>query len=447
LVALGRWAPALTTGLVLALYMNVAQFARYVSDDYCSAGYLAERGWLATQATYYLDWTGRYATTALVTLVRIFGPAALPTALGLAVSSLMVAIAGAIRVTFRASVAAAAAGGIVAAFVLVAAAPQPFQTIYWLWGSANYMPPLVLGAAAVVIGARTLRDGRARWRWALAVVGFVTAGFSETSTATTLAVGLVLIALTLRPAWRAARPSIAAFLIGCLLGAAIVVAAPGNAGRFEQLRPPDLVSALVTTPGVAAAFAERFLFANVPVVAFVVLILAALAWGRLVPALPRTWFLAGSIAVIGLLPATIFPAVWATSAVPPDRALLYPAAAVLGWFAALGWVIGSAAARSGVTLPRAALGAAMILLAIVPLMTFGELHAARSELARWAQRQDQLVAILAEGRGGTVVAEWQYDEPGGFLSVGLRQPGSDPAFWINECVARLYGIEAVILTR
>ena len=447
ILAFGRWAPAATAGLALAFYLNVGQFSRYLSDDYCSAAALKATGWLGVQASYFADWTGRYATTALVTSVQLLGPAALPSLIGLLLVGIALVIGAATRELLHARLPAAAAAGIVGVFLLVAAAPQPFQSIYWLWGAANYLPPILLGAVALTLGSRARRDHSGRSLVALAIVAFVGAGFSETSTALALAAGVVLVGVSARSRWRMIRPAAATFLFGSIAGAAIVILAPGNENRFAALPPPDLRTALLATPDVATAFVSRFLTDNVAVEVFVVLGAGVLAWGRHIPLLAPRWLIGATGAVFALVPAAIFPAIWATSSEPPDRALLYPAVLVLAWFAMLGWTLGSAATRVRVTLQPTVAGAAMLLLAIVPLLAFVELQAARPQLAGWAARQDELSVLLDAQHGGTVTVAWQPLEPRGLLVVGLRQPGADPSFWINGCLARLHGFDALIITK
>lgn len=442
----GLWASAATAAVTLAYYMNTAQFSRYVSGDYCYATNLQTLGWLGTQGSYYSGLVGRWASTAVATSVEVIGQAALPSFAGLMLIGLVAAIAVAVREVLRVGLAASVATGVVTTFVLVASAPQKFQTIFWLSGTSNYRPPVILWAVAVAIAARTHRDPRRRWLVALVAIGIVAAGFSETSTAVAIASGFLLLGLGAFRSSVALRRPAAAFLVGSLLGFAIVLAAPGNGGRVALLPAADLPAAITSTPGFLLTFVDQFLSANGAIEVFVVALAFLVGWARLLPTIRGRWLLVGSAAAAMLLYVAVFPAIWLTSQDPPDRALIYPGAILLAWLGLVGWVAGSAVARARRPLAIAAAGAAAIALAIVPMIAFGDLRAARPELERWAVRQDELHAMLAAHPSGTTVVAWQLVEPRGLLRVGLRQPGADPAFWINDCVARLHGLDALIVT-
>jgi hypothetical protein len=380
-----------------------------------------------------------------VNAVEVFGPGALPSFVGLLIAGLAMAIAAAARAVFAAGVGAAAAG-VVTTFLIVAAAPQPFQTFYWLSGAANYVPPLILGATAVALAAQARRDPRARWLAALALVGFVGAGFSEAATAFALAVGVLLLGFAAigRPELRTALPAVSIFVIASIGGAVIVALAPGNLARFAQLPPPDLSRAIALTPGESAGRVAELVAANIGLEVFVVLLVATLAWARRLPSLPPRGFLAATLAALVLVPVTIFPALWATSTEPRARTLVYLAALLLAWFATLGWATGSVLGRRSPLRPGA-LGAAALVLAIVPLATFVDVQAARSELGRWAAGQDQLDKLLANSAHGTVEATWKPIQAHGLLAVDLRPPGSDPKLWVNDCLARFHHLDALIV--
>ena len=62
----------------LAAHAYVGLFARYMADDYCTAGTVRTAGLLETQRHFYLAWSGRFSFTWTVSLVELLGTGVVP---------------------------------------------------------------------------------------------------------------------------------------------------------------------------------------------------------------------------------------------------------------------------------------------------------------------------------------------------------------------------------
>jgi len=65
-----RWVGIALLGLPLLTIGYMGLSARYLADDYCTAGTLRELGLLGSQRHWYVHWSGRYAFTLAVNLVH-----------------------------------------------------------------------------------------------------------------------------------------------------------------------------------------------------------------------------------------------------------------------------------------------------------------------------------------------------------------------------------------
>ena len=128
--------------------------------------------------------------------------------------------------------------GLVGSLVLVlgfSGFPWPAEGLFWLTGAVAYLLPLSLGCCLLALLARgytglTTRPMHVLWLLS-AVLGFLTAGFSEVGALLLLLVGGTLVGLpSLRPRQLAAYWVVAATAVGCLL----TLAAPGNFLRLSH---------------------------------------------------------------------------------------------------------------------------------------------------------------------------------------------------------------------
>src|SRR5262249_11476319 len=72
------WVSLVALCAPLLIYALVGWFSRYAADDYCTASQVALAGFVRAQSNLYVNWSGRFAATLLITLVEVLGVGAVP---------------------------------------------------------------------------------------------------------------------------------------------------------------------------------------------------------------------------------------------------------------------------------------------------------------------------------------------------------------------------------
>ena len=144
---LGLFSLALLVPVAVLAYLGT--YSRYMSDDYCTAWTLTERGFIQSQVYWYTSWSGRYTFTFLVNVMQSFGPWITRILPGLslvawitAMVSLVKEVGQVLGVALKHLIAIIIAAA--AVVVIMAGVPNTFQSIYWLTGISTYTIPLIL---------------------------------------------------------------------------------------------------------------------------------------------------------------------------------------------------------------------------------------------------------------------------------------------------------------
>lgn len=452
----------------LLVYSYVGFHARYVADDFCTAGTLVSRGFLGSQFYWYTGWSGRFSFTAVVNLVELAGPEAaqfLPAAVALfwivAVGWVLKKVLEIVGRIGSWEPYLLAIAGLDVAYVV---APATFQSFYWQTGLVTYLLPtiLVLGQAGWAL-RRLGSDRKPQSLLQLGLFGllaFVVGGFSEVLLAVQAAMYLALVMGTFAfdrdGGGRAIRPAVAVGLGGTLVAAAVVVLAPGNQARFGFM--PGLAGLgelLLALPRYAVAFAAKSIL-RAPVAMLAAMVLAAgIAFGaalgeaRLPPSRGRFLRLAAvgvGLAGVSILVSIVPPAV-ATAAYPVDRALLPATVFLTAGVMALGWLLGETLLPGGIRKgagPRTRavswtlrlLGAMGI--AATCLMTSARLLPDVQDYARAYDRREMLVRESLETSVSSPVVR-------PLPHIGdLAELDEDPANWVNGCFALYHGFDTVV---
>lgn len=437
--------------VALVVYAGAGWFVRYVADDYDRAASLHRLGWWGAQVQEFRGWSGRFTSEAATLTAMLPGPWVARVLPGCLLAAWVIALMWTLRrvaevaaVDLRWWQALLVAEGVVLA--TISAAPDLFESIYWLTGSLTYCAPLILGTVLVGLVARA--SGRPRWR--LVAVGALTAFIAGGCSDTYVCGQTAALALGLAMVWRhraSLRPMLASSLGGSLVALALVALAPGNAAREAYMPPhPSLISAFARATGETARIAVDAV-AQHPLVLVVALLTASLTMGC--PRLQRVR--PGVVIAVGLgglavAVAMVVPAYWATSAAPPRRADLDPTYVVTLLMASLGCAAGLAmkvrGAEVGVSrLPSLvpAMLAVAVLGAVVPVL--GSMPA----VADYAQTKDaQAAAIAAGGRGAIEVppVNAQAMGPLSYDNVEELTPAAD--YWVNQAEAVFYGARSIV---
>ena len=411
----------------LVVFAVVGGFSRYTADDFCWAGVLRTEGFVNANVHYYTNYSPRYSFTFLVNLTELMGPAIVPLLPATAII-VWIAVLTWMFAQFGLNLVRAFVLAEVFALATLQTAPDLAQSLYWQTGLLTYLLPLVL--ACFLIG--WIRKGL-QTRWALLISGLVTfiaGGLSETylipqNVAITL--GLVVAVV-----FKTRRAHLAAALAGGVLALLAIILAPATAGRVGGT-PADLwlaLSASIATCWVQAVRLVRFF----PLAILLCVAVPALVGGARMS--PR-WLLIVTACVLITLPFCYFPSFYAQNGNPPTRSLIVPGAIFTGYCMFLGFCLGP---WVSVRVPISRRGVALLAVAVVPLgiavVTLPDTLSAAQYAAIFDAEDQQIRASANAGASDLTVPPLPQNFGENFVS-------SDREDWVNQCVARYYGLRSI----
>jgi len=429
----------LTVAVLAALgtYTWRGWFARYVTDDFCTASILRHKGFLEMMRYHRVAWSGRYSYYPIKAIPESIGPMTAQVMPGI-----MLALFSAAgfwtfrRVLDRRSALLAALTGLVIAYAAIDATPEPLAIggpLIWETGTVTYMLPLILYTlwAGLFFG-----EGPARARWiASAIVMFVAGGLSETSLAAQCAMTTALTAFTFVRRWREASKVAGAAFAASLLALVIVASAPGNEIRARRLPPrAPFVTAAVNSARMAYDFIGSVAFSDGKA------LLLVLLCGTIVGAtLPRVDASAAAVAALSAAAGyavTFLPSAWMLSMGPPPRALHVTNFFLMGILLPL-------CALAGSRRPRAVMLAAPVLLLLAIFVPVASARFVASTVPRAkadAAELERIRGIMLANRGNrvTIHSPW---------AIAERVLVAEPEFWTNRCMAEFYGVRSIRVTR
>jgi len=442
--------------------LALAYFAYPSADDFCIVNDTLEEGFWYMQVHRYLTWTGRYSAVFLESLLVQFDLSGMyrwfawSTVLStlLAIRTLIATLASGVVSGHRVTALA-----LVVTAVFVGHLPSTVEAFYWLPGQASYQWGIITYLVWVSLLIR-MASGAAGplQRTLIVVLTVLVPGFNEV-----LAPMVVVTIASFVVANRWLRFETDLFML-MLLGITIAliaasVMAPGNAYRSSTY--PVLASrhnleyALAETARQTTRFLVKF--GSYP--ALWVGAVAAWWWGaRALPYVrgltrrPR-YAAAVLLGLISMVYFTLFPVYWEYGEVNYTGegrtynvtyvalcAIVVVAAGLLvvpliDRFAPL--IEKDPATRRSFDLALAGVLAVLLIAAPATGVVFRALQAA----PRYLQEEQTRAAILRTSpRQGIVAVDRILVRPPG-LFWGDVEP--DPTHWINTCVARYYGLEAV----
>jgi hypothetical protein len=450
----------------------VGTYSRYLADDYCTAGILRTAGFWGGLLNWYMTWSGRFSFYFFIQLAQLFGPGLtrFATALGLGLWFLTAYLFFAsLSRRMGLGITKLSAATLAAVLVMATAlgAPDRYQSFYWLTGLATYVAPLALLTLLWTVLVATWGRSFSTWRSvavgaACFLLAFAVGGFSEVSVGAQLALltmALLLAAINQRTSPR--RESLmvlAAALAGTITAMAVILLAPGNQVRLALMpERAALASTLVSSAWFALAFsAKAFLRAPGVVLLTLVIPLAIAVDGA--PILDRAptrgsklaWVVGVGIVMMTFLAivASLFPAVYATSAYPIERALVVPQYLLMGGLVVLGYSCGWLLKRRpwGRSIRRTAwppavarwtvLGIVLVVSLVGAKDVLAFVPEARSFAEQWDARHTQMLNATDPG-SEMAVAPLPH-------MAGLAEVGYDSSEWINACVAMAYGLSRVV---
>jgi len=236
-----EWVIAAVLLGTLAGYALLGTFNRYVADDYGGVLAVRLRGFWGEQAASYRLWTGRFTSSALISAAAMLPEVAVRVLPGILIAAWVLLMWLALQHVpslGRVGRLLLAAGVVYTALQVT---PSPFLSIYWMTGSLTYVPRLMLGTLLLALIGQPHGSG-ARGIAAIAaagVVAFLAGGSNETYVVAQTVALAIAVAVAISPLEIVSRSKLrvlGAGLLGSLVAAAVLVAAPGNAIRDAAIR-------------------------------------------------------------------------------------------------------------------------------------------------------------------------------------------------------------------
>lgn len=456
----------------LAAHAYVGLFARYMADDYCTAGTVRTAGLLETQRHFYVAWSGRFSFTLMVSLVELLGTGVVPYLPLAALVCWVAATAWAVYELLSRSLGRRSVlfSVLVAELIVYATVEDNtggvFEALYWQTGMLTYIAPLILLTTLVGFYARALHRTDVRATGAASLVAFFAAafcagGFSETSAFMQIGAFAAACAAThfLSDSERRRRllPALVSGLSGSVASLAVVALAPGNAVR-EATHPAHSDLLTVSTRAMSNALTHAFTEHNYGVTfapRWAALLLASvLAFylstrsdndGSAAKRLRPMLWLAGSGALVYF--CCFFPASYAISTAPPPRALVVAQFVLVCTLVSLGWVGGEAAGayfNFKRLKPQRALVASLAALVVLLSFTFAASARRTFSLAERARPLARLwdahdASIRARVEGG----EKNLNVPVAYNVGGTDVMTANPNWYVNKCMAVYYGADSM----
>lgn len=454
-------APLLPWVAVTAFVLAATIFAFLQTDDFCTFGRVTVRfdgNPLADVANLYRYWTGRYSASLLVALIAslsLLMPIAFAYSSALALLVLLFgwACVETSRMLDTTAGRANPAWALVAFCSTLVMMPSKLEQYLWLTGAAVYFA----GASLMLVLVRLLATPQTPTRprreaWICTLVILIT-GFNE-FLALTAGAALTISMLQDR-AWREKwRPHLVRLSVFALAFSATVFA-PGNFARDaastvvrHQIGPATHQAAMNLSQFLSSFFDANlgiFLYGAAGAVAAG--LLGAKNGARTRNLWPWALFL------LAIFPAHLWLFAFLTGEATPARVInqSFTLASIVAWFA-----FAAAGQAVAARLPprRKALAASVLLgLAGVGLLTSSPFAAFAKTVYRyaplWQAQQLERHAGLTALSGSR---EPVYVRP--FAQGDISPPvfrgsdvGSDPADWINRCVADYYQVDSIILMR
>lgn len=409
-------------------------YARYLTDDYCTAALVRDLGFFKAMAHHREHWSGRFSYFPLKGLLEMIGPQTAQWTPTVLIVLLCVASLTTTRLVLR-SAPGIARAALVFTFVLAYLAAAPSLTniggaLYWETGSVTYTTPLILFILWAALFVRPMPTVVAMV--SSAALMFVAGGLSETSLAGQGAMtGTALVLATVSRSHRAARVA-AAGLVASIAALAVVASAPGNSVRAQV----DVVShtpleAIVRCIAFANDFIGNFVFAGgLPILPFVVV---AFVLGALIQPAP-SGRVAGAVALVATAGyvGSFLPSALLLSTGPPERALDVAHCFVVVAVAATAFAAGARTRRMEIRFATALLLLAAVTIPPMVVRTnLGALPHAR-RIAAGMDRTDALLRV-SQGKPVTLRAPW---------AIQQRIFDGDPSHWSNICISRFYRLQS-----
>lgn len=435
----------------LCIYLVLGWYAQPSADDFCFAGKLSGKGFLGSQLWWYLHWSGRYASTAIITsfiqaidfIDRFWLVPALliTTACGSFIVLVLTLGRGGLT---RAQ---GMCGGLLLTSLYLSGLPNTAEVVFWLAGGATYQLGNTLYLSLLALLSLCIaKETATRMTWLLAgLVVVISAGTNETMMLLQSATLLLCVAA----AYALKSPQsrrLSALLALSLACAGLVMAAPGNAVRTGHFPlSHNLVFSVERSVNWAGLNVLSWSRSST-------LWLSTVLWFSAVASLARRrqgfrpgvmTIAAAAASWLGLVTLTYFPAFWSMGGGPPPRTQSVSYLTfLLGWFGIVSLFAYASRREGGFTPSFVRFIVAVLALS---LFTTGNGRGARRDLELAPQYSAQLEKrrdMLAQVRGaGEVRVPMLVDVP---WTIHVTDITTDKENWINEAYATFFHLKSIV---
>jgi hypothetical protein len=451
----------LPSGVALYLYGYLGSFTRFIADDYCSAIYARDLGFVGSILFWYRTWSGRYSAFGMdwLVLTKLFGmysiqlvpPVIMVIWLVFAfatINSYLKSIAPERNNLFPAIVLA-----VCSVYVVLALSPNVPQSLYWWNGFRSYTLPLVVLTIYTFffqLISKQIQTTKQLIFWGILsfLFLFASGGLSETYAVLQFVLLVFLIVLKVLSLPRnKANPELIlllAGLLGTILSLLVIISAPGNAIRQSRLTSQFDLSNFVFTSLSGYAnfvfdlFGSAYKLAGLLGAVFVFIWIGMQYKNMTI----RPWkILAYFIAGFMLSFACILPGVYGYAQLPPARTMIIPVFILTICLLLSGFLAGSWLANQSIVPTWSKNGLMVLACALLVFsgaITSRTLYESRSDYLSFARKWDTVDAQILEAKAS---GEKSVEIPDMSNWSGLDRPNQYQDYWLTECYTGLYGIQ------
>ncbi|MDP4126297.1 MAG: hypothetical protein Q8912_05060 [Bacillota bacterium] len=455
---------AITTTGIFGIFsyfvLKTAYWTRMFADDYCTAGILHSKGFWGAQVYWYEHWSGRFSYDLAVHCSEIFGMIAirfLPVILvGLFVASLALVFVIFYRLDEK-KVRRVLVSTFLAAFIaplIITAAPNVYQVLYWQTGSLTYFIPFIFfNIVLALIYLRATSYNKLRII-SIAALAFFAGGFSESYIVLQISILSMLIVYGLIWGKKEVKNirNLGVALLSSIVSMIVVIAAPGNTVRSASLPArTSLVAAIYETILKSGSYVLE-LIKNKPFMATagVLFVLGLVLSKVFLPKLKESFstIIMRFLYLVGcgfaIVCAVFLPGLYALGSTPPERTLfliVYPLlmlSFVLGLFSTP--LIERLWPKKEKAIVVVLVTTAAIILSLLSYNRYISESKVLDSMRVYGMEWDVQNKVLEASRGSNKTVIVNVLRPIGDLDVIWTDRNS----WVNSCAANYYKVGQVI---
>jgi len=459
--ALPYLALLLPSSIALFIYGYLGRFTRFIADDFCSAYYAEELGFVRSIWYWYHTWSGRYSAFGMdwLVLTKLLGMYSINIVPPIILVVWIVFTSAAIYLSLKSFSpernnlfpAILLAASLI--YILLVLNPNVPQSLYWWNGVRSYTLPLVVLSFytfVFLIISKQIQATKQLIFWGIMSFTFLFAsgGLSETYVVMQLILlaFLAILKITSMPR-KKTDPELfllLAGLLGTILSLVVIISAPGNAIRQSRLDSSlNLTNLmLISLTGYGEFVLDLFNQANKFTGLIGVVLLTMWVGLQYKDAVKQPWkifvyFVSG----FALSFVCILPGVYGYSTMPPTRTLIIPVFVLIICFLQTSFLTGSWLSKKiymSLWIKNGLMVLAGALMLVSTAITSQSLYESRFAYIEFAERWDavdaQILRAKADGQDFVKIPSMEN-------WARLDRPNQDPGFWVNECYTGIYGIE------